>query len=85
MPRFYFHVFNHVTMHDAEGQELSGIEAAMREARNAAADLISDDIKTGRLINPAHRIEVTDAQQRQVYVLRFGDLLRERSPRDDSD
>jgi hypothetical protein len=85
MPRFYFHVFNHMIMHDAEGQELPGIEAAVREARNAAADLISDDIKGGRLINPAHRIEVMDARQRRVHVLHFGDLLRERSPRDEAD
>jgi hypothetical protein len=85
MPRFYFHVFNHMIMHDPEGQELPGIEAAVREARNAAADLISDDIKAGRLINPAHRIEVMDAQQRRVHVLHFGDLLRERSPRDERD
>lgn len=85
MPRFYFHVFNHIVLHDAEGQELPGIKAAVREARNAAADLISDDIKAGRLIDPAHRIEVTDAQQRRVHVLRFEDLLRERSPRGGGD
>lgn len=80
MPRFYFNVFNHLTIHDEEGHELPSMDAAVLEARNAAAELISDDIKSGRLVDLEHRIEVSDAQQRTVHVRRLGDLARERSP-----
>ena len=52
-----------------------GHDEAVAEARETAADLIRDEIRAGRQIQPHHRIEIEDEQGRVVHVLRFGDLF----------
>lgn len=75
MPRYYFHVFNEMETRDDDGQEFSGPDAARKEARDAAADLIREEIRAGRPICPDHRIEIEDEQRQLIDVLRFGDLI----------
>ena len=75
MPRYYFHIFNDMEVRDDDGQQLRDVAAARKEARDAAADLIRDEIKAGRKIHPDHRIEIEDERGHMVAVLRFGDLI----------
>ena len=72
---FYFNVFNHETTIDDVGTELADLAEAQQEARNAAADLIREEIIAGRKLHRDHRIDVEDADRRLVHVLRFSELV----------
>ena len=75
MAVFYFNVFNHETTIDDVGTELADLAEAQQEARNAAADLIREEIIAGRKLHRDHRIDVEDADRRLVHVLRFSELV----------
>lgn len=75
MPHYFFHVLNDIEVRDEHGQFFAGLDEAVAEARETAADLIRDEIRAGRQIQPDHRIEIEDEQGRVVHVLRFGDLF----------
>lgn len=75
MAHFYFNVYNTETTLDGVGSELSGLPEAVGEARNAAADLIREEILAGRPLHRHHRIEVEDEDHNVVHVLRFEELI----------
>lgn len=75
MATFYFNVFNNEATIDEAGTELADLAEAQEEARNAAADLIREEILAGRKLHRDHRIEVEDADRQLVHVLRFGELV----------
>jgi hypothetical protein len=75
MAVFYFNVFNHETTIDETGAELADLAEARDEARNAAADLIREEILAGRKLHRDHRIEIEDAERHLVHVLRFGEFV----------
>jgi len=75
MALFYFNVYNTETTLDDVGSELSGLPEAKCEARNAAADLIREEILAGRSLHRDHRIEVEDEAHHVVHVLRFEELV----------
>ena len=70
MSRFFFHVYNHETTIDEEGQELADLDAAREIALDSARDLVCDSVHLGHL-NLDHRIEVTDEAGETVLVLTF--------------
>lgn len=70
MPRYHFHIRNHVETRDEEGQELADEEAARHCALEAARGLVCEDVHRGHL-NLDHYIEVTDAAGRRLFNLSF--------------
>ena len=75
MPLFYFNVYNSETTLDDQGSDLAGLPEAKAEARNAAADLIREEILAGRSLHRDHRIEVEDEGRNVVHVLKFDELI----------
>ena len=75
MAHFYFNVYNTATTLDDVGSDLPGLAEAKAEARNAAADLIREEILAGRPLHRDHRIEVEDEAHHVVHVLRFDELI----------
>ena len=59
MPLFHFNVFDGVVDLDKEGTELPNVDAAWREARLLASDIIKSDSEWNKL-GDDWRIEVTD-------------------------
>ena len=75
MPRYFFHLYNHIVCTDEEGAELPDLEAARARAIESARETMSHDVKKGELCL-SHRIEVEDELDEQVLTLRFGDAVR---------
>ncbi len=75
MALYFFHIFNHMTVIDEEGQELADVDAARATAIMAARDLASHSIKEGSL-NLNHRIEVTTAENVRVLSLTFREAFQ---------
>jgi len=75
VPKFYFDLYNDVDTVDQEGVELPDEPSARKMAWTAAAQLVADQLMSGRRLNPRHRIEVRDDEGRTVYTLHFGDLI----------
>ncbi|HWT12628.1 MAG TPA: hypothetical protein VN231_07735 [Allosphingosinicella sp.] len=73
--RYYFNIFDDVSVVDEEGQELPDEAAARREAVRGGRELMCDQVRQGRL-NLSHRIEVADEQGRVVLTLPFGALVK---------
>ena len=58
MPRFYFHLFNAVNVHDDVGRELPTLEAAKAEATQACRTLMAEDVRDEGQITLSHRIDI---------------------------
>jgi hypothetical protein len=74
MPRFYFHVYNHIVAMDEEGLDLPDVEAAREQALESARELVCEDIHKGQL-NLDHRIEVEDAAGKKVLTITYRDAF----------
>jgi len=74
MPRFYFHVFNDLTVQDQEGQELADLETVRQQAVRECRVLAAESVREGHL-NLAHRIEVRDSGDRPVVTVTFGEAV----------
>ena len=74
MPRFYFHLFNDLTVHDEEGIELPNDAVAMQRAASNARQMAAESVREGHLILD-HRIEVTNDQDATVGVVHFRDVV----------
>lgn len=79
MPRFYFNLFNDVSVKDEEGVELPDVPAAQEQARRAAAQIIGEQIAAGRKLNLSHRLEVQDEAGRVVHTLMFSEFVEQDS------
>lgn len=75
MPRFYFHLRNHVSVDDTEGKELADARTALAQARRYATDMASVSIVEQGRINLRHRIEVADEAGETIAVVKFGDVV----------
>ena len=58
MPRFYFHLFNAVNVHDDVGRELPSLDAAKAEATQACRALMAEDVRDEGQITLSHRIDI---------------------------
>ena len=75
MPRYFFHIREGSTFHrDEEGQELADVEAARREAINAAREMLGEKLLHGGPLN--HRsIEIADETGHVVDEVSTRDTL----------
>ncbi len=71
MPRFFFHLYNSVTVHDDDGKELPNIEAAKAEATHACRELMAEDVRSEGQITLSHRIEIHSDDGETKLVLPF--------------
>ena len=74
MPRYFFHLYNHIVCTDEEGVELADVQAVRARAVESARETMSHDVKKGELCL-SHRIEVADEADQRVLTLRFGDAV----------
>ena len=71
MPRFYFHLFNKVNVHDDLGRELPSLEVARTEATQACRTIMAEDVRTDGQITLSHRIEIEGEDGGTALVLPF--------------
>ena len=74
MPRFYFHLFNDVTILDQEGEEAPSSDAALEAATRMAREMAAESVRAGRL-HLGHRIDVADASGEAVGTVYFRDAV----------
>lgn len=74
MPRYFFHVYDDVIVHDDEGAELPNGEAARLNAIRAARDIIAEQVRHGHFVL-SHWIDVVDEQGEAVLTITFGDAV----------
>jgi hypothetical protein len=79
MPRFYFHLHDHRTIRDPEGQYFDSVEDARQEAIRTARGLAAAESKR-TAGDPADRILVADENGNAVLVVPFTDALRSQIP-----
>jgi hypothetical protein len=74
VPRYFFHIHDGVAIRDEEGLDLPDAEAAWRLALSGARDIMSAQVRGGRLsLQP--RIEVEDELGEPVLVLAFDEAV----------
>lgn len=74
MPLYYFNIYNDDVTLDHEGAELADIHAAIAYAVKAARALASDTVSHGHL-SAHHRIEIVDADQTLLDIVRFDEAV----------
>ena len=75
VPRFHFHLHNNLDVPDAEGEELPGVEAAIRYAEICARLEVVQAVKDGGRINLGHRIDIEDGIGRVLDTVWFRDVV----------
>lgn len=75
MPRFYFHIYDDQgAIPDTEGLDCVDLEAAKREGKASAQEMLAEEMRAGRTVDH-RRIEVTAEDARVVAVYPFRDSL----------
>ena len=74
MPRFFFHLYDDMTVIDDTGVELPDMAAALREAIRNARSIAAEQVVDG-LLHLNHRIEVEDEIGMPVLTLPFRDAF----------
>ena len=75
MPKFFFDLYDDMTVIDEEGQELRGPEDAHRRAFQNAAEMACTEVLEGHL-KLKHRIEVRDESGATIATVRFADVVK---------
>lgn len=75
VPKFFFDLYDDMTVIDEEGQELPGPEDARRRAFQNAAEMACTEVLEGHL-KLKHRIEVRDESGATIATVRFGDVVK---------
>lgn len=71
MPRYFFHLRDHVDeLLDAEGAELSGLDAVKSAVLAAARDVMIGDLRKG-LMDFRYRIDVENEHGTIIFTLPF--------------
>lgn len=70
MPRYFFHVFDGKSLPDLEGYECPDIYVAQAEAIRMSGEIMRD-LGSRFWDGSEWRLEVTDADGRKLFVLRF--------------
>ena len=71
MPRFFFHLFNAVNIHDDDGREFATFEEAQADATAACRALMANDLQNEGQITLSHRIEIEGEDGETKLVLPF--------------
>ena len=74
MPRFYFHLYDDMTVIDEEGLDLPGVDAARERGIANAREMACSQVLEGYL-NLKHRIDVADESGHVVFTLPFRDTI----------
>lgn len=74
MPRYFLHLKDGETVRDEDGMILDGVEQARDEAVRSARDMMSDQVRQGRL-SLRDRIEVEDEAGDIVLTVTFRESL----------
>jgi hypothetical protein len=75
MPRYYFHLWEGDRRSpDLEGSDLSDLNAAIEEARDAARDIAVDLLRSKEPID-GRRIEITDESGKSLITVSVRDVL----------
>ncbi|MGV3552165.1 DUF6894 family protein [Rhizobium sp.] len=76
MPKFYFHVRDgDQIIRDHEGIDMPGKDAAAAEAKQAARDLLAEQLKFGATLD-TRQFEIVDDRGEKVLSLPFRSVLR---------
>jgi hypothetical protein len=75
MRRYYFHLYNDLTVMDMEGRLLPDLEAARANGIREAREMMMDTVSEGR-INFSHRIEIAGDAGATVATIMFQDAVR---------
>jgi hypothetical protein len=70
MPRYFFHVYDDVPIPDLEGTECPDIYVAQSEAVRMSGEIMRD-LGANFWTGSEWRLEVTDAIQRVLFIIRF--------------
>jgi hypothetical protein len=76
VPRFYFHLHNHVDLPDGEGVELPDLEAALAHAVSLVRFTFGETAKDEGRVVLHHRIDVEDEQGSVLGTVHFRDAVR---------
>jgi hypothetical protein len=74
LPRYFFHIHNHIETHDEEGLELPDLQSARAMAIKAARAMMAENVVDGRLWLD-HWVEVENEAGQQVLAIKFGDAV----------
>jgi hypothetical protein len=75
MPRFYLHLHDGERICDETGMLLDGLAGAREEAVRTARDMMSDQVRRGRL-SLRDRIEIFDEGGRRLLVVPFREAVQ---------
>jgi hypothetical protein len=78
VPRFYFHLFNDLTVMDEEGVILPNAAVALQKGIVSARKMAAQSVLDGHLVL-GHRIEVADASGTTIGTIHFRDVVDVRS------
>lgn len=76
--RYFFHLYDDMTVIDEEGAELSGMEAARKKALADAREMACAEVLEGHL-DLRHRIEVADESGEVLFTVQYRDTVDVRS------
>jgi len=74
MPKFFFNLRDDVCVNDEEGKDLPDAAKAREMAVSFARDIMSEDVKDGRLVLK-DEIDVIDDKGDKVLTLPFRDAI----------
>lgn len=74
MPRFFLHLSDGYLVCDEDGMIFDDAEGAREEAIRAARDMMSDQVRQGRL-SLRDRIDVADEAGKPIFTLAFRDAV----------
>jgi len=75
MPRYYFHLYNNITVRDEEGMVLPDMSLAVAEAVRSVRSLASAEVTEGRL-RLSDRIEIADERGVVLTAVTFKDAIK---------
>jgi hypothetical protein len=76
MPIYFFHIRGgEAQAEDKEGTDLPDLEAAMREARESAREIVADNLRAKEDVD-SRRIEVADSDGRVLGTVTIRDVLK---------
>ncbi|WP_394802013.1 DUF6894 family protein [Rhizobium halophilum] len=79
MPKFFFHLRDETFLEDPDGSELPDLAAALASAKEDVRSLISERVRSGRLVGPAIMF-IADETGADLASVSFKEVLSESAP-----
>lgn len=74
VPKFFFHLYDDMTVLDEEGADLASLGAARERAIANAKEMACAEVLEGHL-NLKHRIEIADESGKILACVRFKEVV----------